>query len=384
MIITTTIKGERTTYRTTAITVETPTAPTALPTVDAGENNDQAVLKYFPSTIPKVSPTTSADKDDENKGGLSTGALAGIIAGSVAFLIIVLVAAFIIIRHLNKVVAAVGTSKTSGRSNGSNPHSRPTREFKTADSEVDELSANPLIHPSMIPPRPVNPVPDSTATSFGVASPEYSSNEPTPAGNGYHAVSGSANTSRHPSFDAMGNRDDYFAAVAAGDQQRTNQLSRFTGSTRNRSSNDSHGTYTHLRNYSNASEGSDCTPGVMAGSHSPAELEATPYVPELPSSPSSVLFPRDERRRSSGSTAASVSTRPPIAQRTSGGTRTRSDSQGQRNLSIVNEEIHGFYGPSEHLVGQTDSHRPGTRGSNNHNRQHEAPKEQPRSVAEEP
>ncbi|KAM0351568.1 hypothetical protein ACHAPU_002576 [Fusarium lateritium] len=383
MVITTTISGERTTYRTTAITVETPTAPTALPTVDAGENNDQAVLKYFPSTIPKVSPTTSADKDDENKGGLSTGALAGIVAGSVAFLIIVLVAAFIIIRHLNKVVAAVGTSKTSGRSNGSNSQPRPIREFKTADSEVDELSANPLIHSSMIPPLPVNPVPDLTPTSFGIASPDYSPNEPTPAGNGYHAVSGSANTSRHPSFDAMGNRDDYFTAVAAGDQQRTNQLSRFTGSTRNRSSTDSHGTYTHLRNYSNASEGSDGTPGVMAGSHSPAELEATPFVPELPSSPSSVLFPRDERRRSSGS-AASVSTRPPVAQRTSGGTRARSDSQGQRNLSIVNEEIHGFYGPSEHLVGQTDSHRPGTRGSNNQNRQQEAPREHPRSVAEEP
>ncbi|KAG5660993.1 hypothetical protein KAF25_002636 [Fusarium avenaceum] len=381
MVITTTIRGERTTYRTTAITVETPTVPTALPTVDAGENNDQAVLKYFPSTIPKVSPTMSADEGDSNNGGLSTGALAGIIAGSVAFLIIVLVAAFIIIRHLNKVVAAVGTPKTS---NGSNSHSRPTREFKTADSEVDELSANPLIHPSMIPPRPTNPGPDSAATSpFGIVSPDRSSNEPTPGGNGYHAVAGSANTSRHPSFDAMGNRDDYFSAVAAGDQQRTSQISRFTGSTRNRSSTDSHGTYTHVRNYSNASEGSDGTPGVMAGAHSTAELEATPYIPELPSSPSSVVFPRDERRRSSGS-AASVPNRPAISQRQSSGIRTRSDSQGQSNLSIVNEEMHGFYGPSEHLVGQTDSHRPGTRGSNNLTRQQDVPREQPRPVAEEP
>ncbi|WZH39274.1 uncharacterized protein QYS62_000183 [Fusarium acuminatum] len=349
--------------------------------VDAGESNDQAVLKYFPSTIPKVSPTMSADEGDDNKGGLSTGALAGIVAGSVAFLIIVLVAAFIIIRHLNKVVAAVGTPKTS---NGSNSHSRPTREFKTADSEVDELSANPLIHPSMIPPRPTNPGPDSAATSpFGIASPDRISNEPTPGGNGYHAVAGSANTSRHPSFDAMGNRDDYFSAVAAGDQHRTSQISRFTGSTRNRSSTDSHGTYTHVRNYSNASEGSDGTPGVMAGAHSTAELEATPYIPELPSSPSSVVFPRDERRRSSGS-AASVPNRPAISQRQSSGTRTRSDSQGQSNLSIVNEEMHGFYGPSEHLVGQTDSHRPDTRGSNNLNRQQDVPREQPRPVAEEP
>ncbi|PCD23097.1 hypothetical protein FGRA07_04467 [Fusarium graminearum] len=89
-MITTTIQGERTTYRTTAIEVETPTVPTALPTVDAGDNNDQAVLKYFPSAIAKESPISSSGKDNDDKGGLSTGALAGIIAGSVAFLIIVL------------------------------------------------------------------------------------------------------------------------------------------------------------------------------------------------------------------------------------------------------------------------------------------------------
>ncbi|KAF0645090.1 hypothetical protein FPSE5266_06991 [Fusarium pseudograminearum] len=382
MMITTTIQGERTTYRTTAIEVETPTVPTALPTVDAGDNNDQAVLKYFPSAIAKESPTSSSDKDNDDKGGLSTGALAGIIAGSVAFLIIVLVTAFIIIRHLNKVVAAVSTSKRSDRSHGSNAQPRPTREFKTADSEVDELSTNPLIHPSLIPPRPRNPGPDSAATSpFGPASADQSSNEPTPGANGYHAISTSANTSRHPSFDAMGNRDDYFAGVAAGDQQRVSQISRFTHSTRNRSSTDSHGTYTHVRNYSNASEGSDGTPGVMAGTQPTAELEATPYIPELPSSPSSVVFPRDERRRSSGS-IPSAQSRPPVAQRNSSGPRIRSDSLGQSNLTSVTEEMHGFYGPSEHLVGQTDTHRPGTRGSNT--QLQNPPKEHPGPVAEEP
>jgi hypothetical protein len=382
MMITTTIQGERTTYRTTAVEVETPTVPTALPTVDAGENNDQAVLKYFPSTIPKESPISSSDKDNDDKGGLSTGALAGIVAGSVAFLIIVLVAAFIIIRHLNKVVAAVSTSKVSDRSHGSNTQ-RPTREFKTADSEVDELSTNPLIHPSLIPPRPRNPGPDSAATSpFGPASADQSSNEPTPGANGYHAISTSANTSRHPSFDAMGNRDDYFTGVAAGDQQRISQISRFTHSTRNRSSTDSHGTYTHVRNYSNASEGSDGTPGVMAGSQPTAELEATPYIPELPSSPSSVAFPRDERRRSSGS-IPSTQSRPPVAQRNSSGPRIRSDSLGQSHLTSVTEEMHGFYGPSEHLVGQTDTHRPGTRGSNTQQQQTPS-KEHPGPVTEVP
>ncbi|KAF4983985.1 hypothetical protein FZEAL_739 [Fusarium zealandicum] len=359
MVITTTEDGARTTYRTTTITVETPTEPSAFPTVDSGDDDGvQAVFKYFPSAIPKVSPTSTASDDGNGKGGLSTGALAGIVAGSLAFLVIVLVAAFIIIRHLNKVVAAVSSSKVSDKSNKSNTRP-PAKDFKTADSEVDQLSANPLI----VPARPVNPGPDSAATSpFGLASGDLSSNDPTPGADGYHAVSGSAGTSRHASFDALGTSDDYFNVAPTG-QPRFSQMSRFTGSTVNRSSTDSHGAYTHVRHWSNASEGSDGTSGVI---QSPtAELEATPLVPELPSSPSSVAFPREERRRSSGS-VASVATRPPMAnQRLGSGQRVRSDSASQSALSIVSEEIHGFHGPRDHLVGQTATHRPGTRESNN-------------------
>ncbi|KAF5003386.1 hypothetical protein FDECE_10065 [Fusarium decemcellulare] len=369
MVITTTEDGARTTYRTTAVTVETPTRPTGVLTVDAGDDGNQYVMKIFPSAVSKVSPTATSSDDGGGGGGLSTGALAGIIGGSIAFLIIVLVTAFIVIRHLNKVVAAVSTSKVSENSRNTKSTRPPVKEFKSADSQVDEWSANPLI----APPRPANPGPDSgTNSPFGMASGDRSSNDPTPGADGYQAVSGSAGTSRHTSFDAMGNREDYFNNLAAaGPQHRYSQVSRLTGSTRNRSSGDSHGTYQHVRHWSNASEGSDGTPGVMPTPT--AELEATPWVPELPSSPSSVAFPTDERRRSSSS-GVGVTTRPPMAhQRLGSGGRVRSDSLGQSNLSIVNEEIHGFYGPSSHLVGQTDTHRPGTRESGN--RQRERPSE---------
>ncbi|KAH7153301.1 hypothetical protein EDB81DRAFT_452797 [Dactylonectria macrodidyma] len=341
IVITTTEDGSRTTYRTTSVTVATPTAPTVLPSVDVGNYDDQKVLKYFPAAVSKVMPTSSSDSDS-GSGGLSTGALAGIIAGSVAFLIIVLVTAFIIIRHLNKVVAAVSTPRRSDASK-----SRPSmKDFKPTDSEGDTLSINPL----MLPPRPPAPGPESTPSPYNLASPDYSSNDHTPSGGiaGYQPVANSAGNSRHTSFDAGAN-DDYFNS--------TSTALRFSQSTASapRRSNDSHGTYTHVRNWSNASDGSDGAPGwnpVALG-----ELEANPHVPELPHSPSSVAFPRDDRRRSSGGSTISNALRSSVSQQRQ---RNRSESLGQSALGVVDEEMHGFYGSANYLVGQTGSHRPGT------------------------
>lgn len=345
MVITTTEAGSRTTYRTTAVTISTPDEPTILPTADDGDDGQQFILKKYPSAIAKVSPTSSSSSDSSGgSGGLSTGALAGIIAGSVAFLIIVLVAAFIIIRHLNKVVAAVSTPRRSDASK-----SRPSiKEFKPTDSEGDTLSINPL----MLPPRPPAPGPESGPSPYNLGSPDYSSNDHTPSGGGagYQPVSGSAGNSRHTSFDATGPSDDYFNATTGGPR-----FSQSTAVSAPRTSNDSHGTYRHVRNWSNASDGSDGVPGWTAAAA--MELEANPYVPELPNSPSSVVFPRDDRRRSSGGSTISNAVRPPIAHQRQ---RNRSESLGQSALGVVDEEMHGFYGSANHLVGQTDSHRPGT------------------------
>ncbi|KAH6896594.1 hypothetical protein B0T10DRAFT_454500 [Thelonectria olida] len=341
VVITTTEDGSRTTYRTTRVTVSTPDEPTAN-IVNSDGGGEQAIFKYFPTAIPKSSPTSDAD-DDNGGGGLSTGVLIGIIVGSVAFLIIVLVTAFIIIRHLNKVVAAVTTSKQSEGSK-----SRPTmKEFKPTDSEIDALSVDPLMLP-----RPSAPGPDSSHPSpYNLASPDLSSNDHTPSA-GYHAVSGSNGNSRHTSFDA-GN-EDYFHNAG----NRVSQHSGVSAPTTHRVSNDSHGAYTHVRNWSNASDGSDGGGAPTWNQLTISELEARPRVPELPLSPSNVVFARDERRRSSGGTAAST-TRPSV---TSPRQRNRSESFGQSPLGVVDEEMHGFYGPASHLVGQTESHRPGTKG----------------------
>lgn len=317
-LTTTEFDGTRT-YRSTAVTVQTPTEPTALPTVNGGSNGDQAVLKYFPSSVPKVSPSSEPESGGGG-GGMSTGMLAGIIAGCVAFLVIVVVVAYITIRHLNKVVAAV-SSKESDHSQ----QRPPARDYKLADSEADTISANPLMVQ-----RPSHPAPPSTAAS--PYSPETSSNGPTPGGQGYHSVSNSVGDSRQTSFEITSPREDYFTTHP----ERFSQVSRFTQSTRNRASADSQGVYTHLRHPSATSDSSD--------GGTPAELEAAPWTSELPNSPSSVVYPRDDRR---GSYSRQHQ-------------RARSDSLGQNGLSSVSEEMHGFHGPRDHLVGQTDTHRVGT------------------------
>ncbi|KAK1967643.1 hypothetical protein LY78DRAFT_702097 [Colletotrichum sublineola] len=145
----------------TATTVLTPsrptTAPTALATMDA-QDPDQVVFKYYPSTVPKEQPLSSNTNDSD---GLTSGQIAGIVAGGVGLLIIVLVAAWIIIRHLNKVVQAV---ETSNKGTSSGAQSRPSMyQFKPTPSEVEDMSVDPL----MMSPRPSHRRHDSdTATDF--------------------------------------------------------------------------------------------------------------------------------------------------------------------------------------------------------------------------
>ncbi|KAI5456556.1 hypothetical protein BGZ63DRAFT_86156 [Mariannaea sp. PMI_226] len=364
VVVTTTEHGSRTTYKTTRVSVSTPDEPTTAIVGGGGDGNQQYVLKYFPTSIPKASASSAADKDDGGGGGLSTGTLAGIIAGSIAFLIIVLVTAFIVIRHLNKVVAVVTTSKQSTSSK-----SRPAmKDFKPTDSEIDALSVDPL----MLPQRPSAPGPESSNYSpYNLASPALSSsNDRTPSGgggmSGYQPVPGSSGHSRQTSLDGGGggggteDNSSYFS-----NHNRYSQASvGSAGQTTHRVSNDSHGAYTHVRNWSNASDGSDS--GAPTWNQlTISELEARPHLPPQPLSPSAVAFARDERRRSSGGGGGNTITstnRPPNVPHSR--QRNRSESLGQSALGVVNEEIHGFHGPSNHLVGQTESHRPGTKEGN--------------------
>ena len=343
--VTTTEDGERTTYTTRTTTVKEPDVPTELPEVDVDDDEEQRVLKYFPSAVPKESPTSDTDGDDDG-GGLSNGQLAGIVTGAVAFLIIVIVAAFIIIRHLNKVVAAVSDSRQSGTSSRVRP---AMKEFKPTDSEIDVLSVDPLI----MSPRPSNPRTNSTP---GAAS----STDLTPSSfaGAYQAVSIAANsTSRHQSWESGGNMGSYFDYVPG----RNARYSLQSGGG-NRVSSDSNGTYQHVRQWSNTSDGSNDfgeVPG--AGRNLAQELEANTVGPELPGSATSTGSLSDEeehRRRSSGSVSmSSVLARPPPSTHQ----RLRSGTARGHELSIVDEEAHGYHGPRNRMAGETA--RPSSRGS---------------------
>lgn len=347
MRITTTQEGVRATYELISTTIRTPEAPTVLPTVDADDNNGQAVFKYFPSAIAKATPTASTAPEKGGGGGLSKGTLAGIIAGSVAFLIIVLVAAFIIIRHLNNVVAAV----SSKQSDGSRVRP-PMKEFKPSNSEVDALSVDPL----MLSPRPANPAPGSKVSSayVSVAS-GVGSNDSTPVGpvDGYHQVSRNDGHSRQTSVDTPGNREDYFD-IASGTPRFSQQSVSALPLMMNQRNSDPRGAYSHVRNWSNGSGGSDAVgPGAMWQQPLPSELEATPYVPELPSTPMRM----ESSRRSSGGEADV--TRPMMThQRNRSDQRSPIDSAGPP-LTAVDEEIHGFHGPNDYFMGQTSYRPPG-------------------------
>lgn len=342
MTVTTTKDGDTRTYTTKRTTVQEPDVPTELPTVNVDEDGEQQVLKYFPSSVPKETEMASNDDNEGGGGGLSTAQLAGIVTGAVAFLILVIVAAFIVIRHLNKVVAAVGDSKQSS-SSATRP---PMKQFKPTDSEIDALSVDPL----MMTPQPRNPRKDPTSDVV-------SSTDETPSSfaGAYQPVS--AVNSRHASWDDNGHIGSYFDAIS-GRNRRFSMQSGGAPSSQNRVSADSQGTYMHVRHWSDASDGSNDArhpPNTLV-----TELEARSVIPELPGSPTTVGSPtEDQRRRSSGGTSISgVMARPPVAHQ-----RLRSGTARGNELGVVDEEIHGFHGPRDRMVGQTEAHRPESPGS---------------------
>ncbi|KAI6781597.1 uncharacterized protein J7T54_005308 [Emericellopsis cladophorae] len=306
--VTTTEDGERRVFTTRQTTVETPAAPTRLPEVDAGDDDEQFILKVFPSVIAKQTAAPQEDDDDNSSGGLTQGQLAGIVTGAVVFLIVVIVVAFIIIRHLNKVVAAVASSG----SHPSNP--RPVmKQFRPTDSEIDALSVDPLI----LSPRVAAVAKNAATTTW---SPDaLSSTDPTPSSFNGAYVPVSTSQSRHTSFDSQGNVSSYFDAIPGRNSRFSTQTwnpqqsadTKAPLSSGNTASGDSSGTYMHVRHWSHASEEEEdvsdarnvCaaagTLGVPAAPAPPSlltELEAKSVVPELVGSPTG-----EYRRRSSGS-----------------------------------------------------------------------------------
>ena len=353
---TTTADGQIITTTQTAVTVATPTPPSGLPATDAN-----VAPKFIPTSVPKVSPTTVPDN---NPVGLTTAQVGGIVGGVVGLLAIVVVAAFLIIRRLNRVAEAVESKSAS--------HTKSHSQSLGAQGYSEDASKDPL----MVTPMTNNNSAAGTPPIQGYAYPSgrdrtSSDNYSTPA-----ALSPGA-SGRLPRNRSMDSAQGYFDLpprvhnVPGGRQQMTAAAMR--------SSVDSHSTqgysayaYQHQRQQSNASELSDGSESAQPGSRLIPELDASGVFVELPTDgrSSSLSENNDPSRSRSNSGATGMPTSPRAS---FGGSRRRSEGGGSvirdasppasglsgagfGPLDVVNESaeiMHGYYGPRDRQAGQT-------------------------------
>ena len=145
MVITSTASGSAIVYTTTATTVSSPLPPTAFPTLDSGDGA-QKVLKYFPSAIPKSSPTSEPGGGGGVGGRISAAQLGGIVAGSASFVVIALVAAFLVFRRFCarrcRSSITINGSKSSRRTDDMKARAQMI-QVHALDSDADTRSATP-------------------------------------------------------------------------------------------------------------------------------------------------------------------------------------------------------------------------------------------------
>ncbi|KAL7907029.1 hypothetical protein GGI35DRAFT_102212 [Trichoderma velutinum] len=130
--IASTASGTITTITTTAIIVRSPSVPTGVGTLDDRTNDDDGTQTTDSSTttIPKYTPPAETDgSDSQDNSSLSTTQLGGIIGGAVALLALVVAAACVLIRHIDRLA-----SQMSRKSNSSKTSSA-TKQTSVSDSE---------------------------------------------------------------------------------------------------------------------------------------------------------------------------------------------------------------------------------------------------------
>lgn len=332
MVITSSAPGSAVVVRTTtATTVEAPAPPTAFPTVGAGDG-DQKVLKYFPSAIPKVTPAGGSGGGGGG-GGISAGQLGGIVAGAVSFVVVALVAALLLFRRLSARRQRRSSRSSAKRFDGIKARAQ-MMQVHAAGSDADAMMADPLMMASP-PPSHARPSPGLESLAGSAGSPEATGSAgqtPTSFGGGFQSVGGMA--SRHASLerDGAAATPGYFDSLP-GLPRRFSGPQSVMARAVSHMSRDSRPLYSHVRQQSDASSASSGpdTGGALA------ELEAQPYVAELPSSPAGAVSPVDERQRSA------------LVHR-----RERSDGRPAPRLDVVDEElIHGYHGPTDRAAGQT-------------------------------
>lgn len=295
--MTTTVDDEKVTTTKTVTTVSTPSADDAVTDMPT----DAEFQKFYPTAVAKVDPITIEDDDDEG-GGLTKAQIGGAVGGSLAFLAIIIVIAFFVIRRLNHVAKAVEESKSDP-----DDHRRETQEYKGGDAESESINTSNVATPR---PRFRSGTTDSDSdvpTLFGSPSP----NTPSSEGGSSRRHSNRSSASEGPMSVSSWTRN--------GSQRSSNGRMYSDG---------------FLSPISSASE-----PAELEAPNTPAELSSdVSPVPELPSPvPSTARVVRPGKEGSGQVHKRSISAATPPA------------------LDAVSEdgEYHGYYGPLDKVAGQT-------------------------------
>lgn len=362
--------GQTVTTTQTATTIQTPIAPTALPT----SSDSMTLAKFIPTAVDKVVASDAPSSD--NHSGLTPAQLGGIIGAAVAVLILVIIAAIIVLRRLSRVARAVESRKASSSGGNRSKSQRPNVSQSNQRSENDVASSDPLI---MTP----------SGNNSGTGTPRGPNGDRSrDRSNSDYSTSQQQTPYRFPSGTPPENGGPGYFDIPV-------RVHNMPGRHSLRTSTDSQGnqyTYHHQQHGRHWSNASDFSNGSSDGQHGvgspliPAELDiAGGFIPELPSS---IDTGDAGNRRRSGSSAIGGSPRPSLnqhARRRSDGyphSRTRSDSSAtsaggpsgsgpssplgpgvvpgppgnHQPLDPVNESaevMHGYYGPRDAQAGQT-------------------------------
>lgn len=319
------------------------------PNASSGLPSATGYTQMVATVVPKFELDSTSDDNDEG-GGLSSGALGGIITGVIVILIAIIVATIFIIRRLKKAerAAKLATKAAADRKHES-ANSQTHSNKSGCEADISEIGSStdtnptqkfPIMRQSIYSPR-------SRSTTIGATTDRTASNTPNFANSGAPS----------PPLHEGGGGAPYYAPSRASEsrQSSVDSYPRYGAATTTTTDN--------MRISQRISV--DSAAAVMqAHRHSrhpseASELEAPRGIELYAAEKSSEL--EAARRRSESLT------RPPAkaahARRNSDQNRARGDSGAAAaaapaaagTLGTVNEafEMHGHYGPKDTVVGQT-------------------------------
>ncbi|KAF2963855.1 hypothetical protein GQX73_g9729 [Xylaria multiplex] len=292
-------------WRHTTVTVVTSTTTYIdAPNTSSGSPTVAEVPQLVPSTVAKISAVQTSDSNGGH-GGLSSGALGGIVTGVIVIFVAVIVAATFIVLRLKKTERAAKDAEKAAESRRGSSNSPPrSNKSGIGPTTISEIDSTTDIDPYYRFPT-MRPSHGRSRSATSVTADSLLSNTP----NFIHS-----DTSSPPLWAMPFN----YAPSEASDDNAPVRMSQ-------RMSIDSQGTSRHGRHHSDTSE--------LEEQHGRSELEA-----DMLQRSDSATRPKMHVRRNSDLT---------------GQNRIRGDSVGGA-LDTVNEiqELHGHYGPHT-TAGQT-------------------------------